>query len=335
MSGPAYPTILQQPFAYAGLKNVIPYPSSAPAASWHDGFPAVTMEPISSGGVPPAGQDFNGIYYEMSAVLVYTNAGGRFKWDADFAANVGYPAGAVIAANDFSHSFVCLTAGASTDPNTFANVDNLNWAVWGDNAIGSGNYAIDSGVTNALVIATQPPIAQLYKGMEVTFKATTANTGACTLNAGTGVLPLVRSDGAALESGDIITGSVYTAIYDAVSASFWLTAPVASQYSVAPSFSVPTGAVLPYGGASAPTGFLLCTGSAVSRTTYAALFAVISTTFGSGDGSTTFNVPQLNKRTVLGPTDLSTPNVGDSDGLVGEHPAISIGYLVFNWIIKT
>lgn len=53
----------------------------------------------------------------------------------------------------------------------------------------------------------------------------------------------------------------------------------------------PTGAMIPYAGASAPAGYLLCNGSAVSRTTYAALFAVIGTTYGSGDGSTTFNVP--------------------------------------------
>lgn len=46
-----------------------------------------------------------------------------------------------------------------------------------------------------------------------------------------------------------------------------------------------------YGGATAPTGYLLCDGSAVSRTTYADLFAVLSTTYGVGDGSTTFNVP--------------------------------------------
>ena len=48
-----------------------------------------------------------------------------------------------------------------------------------------------------------------------------------------------------------------------------------------------------YGGATAPSGWLLCDGTAVSRTTYAALFAVISTTFGTGDGSTTFNVPDM------------------------------------------
>ena len=56
---------------------------------------------------------------------------------------------------------------------------------------------------------------------------------------------------------------------------------------------VPTGAILPYGGSSAPSEFLLCNGAAVSRTTYSSLFTVISTTFGVGDGSTTFNLPDM------------------------------------------
>lgn len=55
----------------------------------------------------------------------------------------------------------------------------------------------------------------------------------------------------------------------------------------------PTGSMQMYGGATAPSGWLLCDGSAVSRTTYADLFSVCSTTFGSGDGSTTFNLPDM------------------------------------------
>jgi len=55
----------------------------------------------------------------------------------------------------------------------------------------------------------------------------------------------------------------------------------------------PTGVILPYGGVSAPSGWLVCDGSAVSRTTYGALFGIIGTSFGVGDGSTTFNVPNL------------------------------------------
>jgi microcystin-dependent protein len=54
-----------------------------------------------------------------------------------------------------------------------------------------------------------------------------------------------------------------------------------------------TGTILPWSTVTPPSGFLECDGSAVSRSTYAALFAVISDTYGAGDGSTTFNLPDL------------------------------------------
>lgn len=53
------------------------------------------------------------------------------------------------------------------------------------------------------------------------------------------------------------------------------------------------GTITIYGGSSAPQGTLLCNGAAVSRTTYANLFAVVGVTFGPGDGSTTFNLPNI------------------------------------------
>jgi microcystin-dependent protein len=56
---------------------------------------------------------------------------------------------------------------------------------------------------------------------------------------------------------------------------------------------LPSGMILPFGGTTAPDGFLDCDGSAISRTTYADLFAAIGTAWGTGDGSTTFNVPDL------------------------------------------
>jgi len=60
------------------------------------------------------------------------------------------------------------------------------------------------------------------------------------------------------------------------------------------------GMMLPYGGAAAPTGWLLCDGSAVSRVTYAALFAIIGEAYGAGDGSTTFNVPDSRGKALYG-----------------------------------
>lgn len=62
----------------------------------------------------------------------------------------------------------------------------------------------------------------------------------------------------------------------------------------------PPGTLLAYAGSAAPAGFLLCYGQAVSRTTYSALFAVVSTTYGAGDGATTFNVPDLRGRVIAG-----------------------------------
>lgn len=66
----------------------------------------------------------------------------------------------------------------------------------------------------------------------------------------------------------------------------------------------PPGAIIAYGGSSAPAGWLLCNGSAVSRSTYSVLFGIIGTTFGAGNGATTFNLPKGNNL-VLDPADVS------------------------------
>ena len=63
---------------------------------------------------------------------------------------------------------------------------------------------------------------------------------------------------------------------------------------------IPTATIVPWTDSSVPTGFLECDGSAVSRTTYSALFAIVGTTYGAGDGSTTFNVPDLQDNVPVG-----------------------------------
>ena len=69
-----------------------------------------------------------------------------------------------------------------------------------------------------------------------------------------------------------------------------------------------------YGAASAPTGWLLCDGSAVSRSTYATLFALIGTTYGAGDGSTTFNVPDMRGRVIAAPDNMGGTAAGRMNG---------------------
>ena len=80
---------------------------------------------------------------------------------------------------------------------------------------------------------------------------------------------------------------------------------------------VPTGGLMMWGTGTAPSGWLLCAGAAVSRTTYAALFAVIGTTFGVGDNSTTFNLPNYTNRTPYGTTVGTTG--GSADAVVVSH----------------
>lgn len=77
-----------------------------------------------------------------------------------------------------------------------------------------------------------------------------------------------------------------------------------------------TGVVKMFAGSSAPSGYLICDGAAVSRTTYATLFALIGTTYGVGNGSTTFNVPNMKGRVPVGvdsgQTEFDTP--GETGG---------------------
>jgi len=88
---------------------------------------------------------------------------------------------------------------------------------------------------------------------------------------------------------------------------------------------IPTATIVPWSSASVPTGFLECNGQTVSRSTYAALFAIVGTTYGAGDGSSTFAVPDLQDNVAVGKSNnkalastggantvASTGNVGGS-----------------------
>ena len=63
---------------------------------------------------------------------------------------------------------------------------------------------------------------------------------------------------------------------------------------------IPTATIIPWSDSSVPTGYLECDGAAVSRSTYAALFAIVGTTYGAGDGSSTFNIPDLQDNIPVG-----------------------------------
>jgi len=91
------------------------------------------------------------------------------------------------------------------------------------------------------------------------------------------------------------------------------------------SYLTPTGAIMAFAGSAAPTGWLLCFGQAVSRSTFADLFAVIGTTYGAGDGATTFNVPDLRGRVVAGKDDMGGTAAGRLTFGVGTALGGTIG----------
>ena len=106
-----------------------------------------------------------------------------------------------------------------------------------------------------------------------------------------------------IEAPNIADGSVSNAEFqrlDGVTSD--LQTQLDAKLNSAGAFTVATGMILPFSAAagSIPTGYLNCDGAAVSRSTYSTLFALIATTYGSGNGSTTFNVPNLSGRLPIG-----------------------------------
>lgn len=119
-------------------------------------------------------------------------------------------------------------------------------------------------------------------------------------------------------------GTVYTvALHDAADTLVWsedgIVATIPPEAGPGAPAPVPTGGIIAYGAATAPTGFLVCDGSAVSRGTFAALFAVIDIAFGAGDGTTTFNLPDLRQRFPLGTADSGTGSVLGGVGGTIDH----------------
>jgi len=88
---------------------------------------------------------------------------------------------------------------------------------------------------------------------------------------------------------------------------------------------VPLGIISPYGGTTAPSLWLLCYGQAVSRTTYTDLYAIAGTTYGAGDGSTTFNIPDLRGRAVAGQDDMGGTSANRLTGITGGINGDTLG----------
>ncbi|HHN8340730.1 hypothetical protein [Morganella morganii] len=121
------PKLIVKPFAKNGQKNVIPenYETSMESnqATWDQGFGQITMLPVAAGGLPPKGQDFNGIFNQISENIVYLSQGGRFKFSAEYAEAIGgYPKGAILQSDDEKKEYLSLIDNNKVDFNTASDI---------------------------------------------------------------------------------------------------------------------------------------------------------------------------------------------------------------------
>lgn len=177
-------------------------------------------------------------------------------------------------------------------------------AKWRDDIAGA---IVTGGTSTNYTVASYQGFDNLSRlnGQMIAFTPHTTNTGSqCFLNVdGLGTKTIRSATGADVPAGTLIQGTPYTCIYNNSDGVFYLHGFYGNPYSV------PIGACIDFFGTTAPnSSFVLPYGQAISRTTYSVLFGMFSTTYGAGDGSTTFNIPDLRGRVVA-----ATDNMGGSD----------------------
>lgn len=160
------------------------------------------------------------------------------------------------------------------------------------------------GSANVLTVTSESAVSSYIDGIRVAFRGTIDNTGAATLNVNAvGAKPVIKftwEGEKTLVGGEIQAGCIYEVIYSSAlngaSGAWLLLNPTPFQETQ----QIAAGLMLPSASSTVPSGWLECNGSAISRTTYAALFAAIGTSWGAGDGSTTFNIPDTRGEFVRG-----------------------------------
>jgi hypothetical protein len=324
------------PFANAagvGYKNTIPQASQigvlAGAASLTDGFPPLNFLPAPpyGSGVPPFGQDFNGILYEITASVQWAQAGGMPVYNSAFSAAIGgYPNGSVLLMASGKGMWMSTVDNNLTDPDTsgagwkilsIAPGAYLDLSVAGAvnvtlTTLQAANAVIDmTGAITANIEVIVPTVTGVW-----TFSNTTTGAFAITVRtaAGTGV---IVPQGTAM-----ILYCDGTNVLDADSAKITQAAADA-RYALLGS-QVYVGTIIDIAGLSAPTGYLACPTAQtnISRTTYAGLFAAIGTTWGAGDGSTTFGMPWFPAGYVAGQGTVGVQSVGS---VISHSHTISLG----------
>lgn len=159
-----------------------------------------------------------------------------------------------------------------------------------------------TGTGSAYTLTSNSAHAALADQSLIVFRAHAANSATPTLEVDAlGAKTMKVAGGSDLHAGAIAADQIVTVVYNATADTYNVQGGAGTRL---------VGEVIDYAGSTAPSGWLLAFGQAVSRTTYASLFAIISTTYGVGDGSTTFNLPDLRGRVVAGRDDMGGSAAG-------------------------
>lgn len=295
-----------------GLAEVYNHPTAA--------SPALTVATknyvdILSGSVNGTANFFGNL--TPSANLTYTLGNTTNRWTNVFSESI--LVGNLTAANTFATLSNVATMYLGADIIPTANISsNLGRAGMRFNTL----HAKDAALTGLLNVGTNALVAGTLSVSGVTtLSSNLAVTGniaisAATTSTSTTTGAVTVAGGAGVAGNLNVGGQIVTPTMPAGTAN---TAVATTAFVV--NNSVPSGGLMMWPTASAPVGWLLCNGTAVSRTTYATLFAVLGTTFGSGDGSTTFNLPNYTNRAPVGAGGLYAMGAtgGSKDAVVVAH----------------
>lgn len=279
------PSRISKAFGVNGLKNTIPVDSSTSTdnngvATFDKGFPEVTMQPLSAGGIPPSGRDVNGVLYSTTIQQQWQNAGMTYPFSQSFSDSVsGYPKGAIVPSSAYTGQWLNLNEANGTAPESPTGAS-TGWVPINNYGITQITMTSGSVVMSSLQAAKDRIIISgtLTANVNLIFPAWIKSwvvhnncmgnfTITCRTASGSGVV--------------VIPGLVSRLFCDGVNI---------SDETYNPNNDM-VGAVVGFAMNSAPTGWLIANGVAVSRSTYARLFSRIGTRYGEGDGSATFNIP--------------------------------------------
>lgn len=310
------PTKWQTSLVNSGDANTIPQstPAGTGKASFKDGFPQITQIPLNAGGIAPDRKDFNGLFKVLGDSIFYMQNGGLWSYNSAF----DYAVGRVVLYTD-GNLYKCIQANGASSA-VKAPTDAKYWQ----------KIVIQSDYANFVTLNTVQTIKAL-KDFSVLPTSSVAPTDSAHLTNKW----YVDTTKVSLNDSQTVAG---TKTFSSSPLMPTATAGDSSAKGASTAFVqnaiaqlVPTGTILAFGGVTIPSGWLLCNGAGVSRSTFSNLFAKIGTTYGMGDGSTTFNIPDLRDRYIIGANtnalgtyiaeQLPTirGEVGDYNGIQGGH----------------